>query len=154
MASPTTTTPPASSGGGGTNLDDLIKTMNPTLDAEEYVFAELSLEAPHFAEFLGAVSKDVKMLFREKEAWTIILPKSAADREGLYYTFPCRQVTLNVHSSLEAVGFLAAITTRLAEKVNVGVNAISGYYHDHLFVPVGKEDAVMEELLSLAAEKA
>jgi hypothetical protein len=36
-----------------------------------------------------------------------------------------------VHSSLDAVGFMAAVTTRLA-KINIGVNPVSGFYHDHL----------------------
>jgi hypothetical protein len=47
--------------------------------------------------------------------------------------FPCKKVTLGVHSSLDAVGFMAAITTRLA-KISIGVNPVSGFYHDHLYV--------------------
>ena len=79
--------------------------------------------------------------------------QSLANELGLVQAFPCRKVTLNVHSSLDAVGFLAAITTRLAQKLNLGVNPVSGYYHDHLFVPKGKEDLVVKEIETMAAEQ-
>ncbi|KAF2215029.1 hypothetical protein CERZMDRAFT_105375 [Cercospora zeae-maydis SCOH1-5] len=86
------------------------------------------------------------MLFRERESWTIVLPKSTATAEKLDYMSEWRQITLNVHSSLDAVGFLAAITTELASKLQIGVNPVSGYYHDHLFVPAGTEEQVMKVL--------
>ena len=60
-------------------------------------------------------------------------------------------ITLNVHSSLEAVGFMAAISAKLAEK-GIGCNPISGYFHDHCFVPAGKEDEAMKVLGELAAQ--
>ena len=58
-------------------------------------------------------------------------------------------ITLEAHSSLEAVGFLARITTELA-KHQMGVNPVSGFYHDHLFVPDGREQdalSVLEEIV-------
>jgi hypothetical protein len=54
-------------------------------------------------------------------------------------------ITLTVQSSLEAVGFLAAITTKLATH-GISVNAISAYYHDHLFVPADKAEIAMRLL--------
>jgi hypothetical protein len=60
-------------------------------------------------------------------------------------------ITLNVHSSLEAVGFMAAISTKLAEN-GIGVNPVSGYYHDHCFVPLGKANEAMKVLQDLATE--
>jgi hypothetical protein len=60
-------------------------------------------------------------------------------------------ITLNVTSSLEAVGFMAVIATRLATR-NMGVNPVSGFYHDHLYVPLGREDEAVEELAKLAGE--
>ena len=93
------------------------------------------------------------MLFQENEAWTVILSQAAAEQERLEFSFPCRMVTLNVHSSLEAVGFLAAVTNRLASRLRIGVNPVSAFYHDHLFVPSGVEDAVVEELRKMAEEE-
>jgi hypothetical protein len=56
------------------------------------------------------------MLFKEVEGLTIVTTKASAEAHGLEYIFPCRMVTLNIHSSLEAVGFMAAITRKLTEK--------------------------------------
>ena len=85
------------------------------------------------------------MLFREAEGWTVIMGQHVAETHHLAFTFPCRMITLNVHSSLEAVGFLAAITRALA-RLQIGVNPVSGFFHDHLFVPVGREAEVMRAL--------
>ena len=53
-------------------------------------------------------------------------------------------ITLNIHSALDAVGFIAKIASRLAE-LDMGVNPVAGFYHDHLFIPVKRaEDAMME----------
>lgn len=83
--------------------------------------------------------------FREPEGITLILEKRAAIAAGLETAFPSRMITLTVHSSLEAVGFLAIITEKLAA-AGISINAISAYYHDHLFVPVEKADQTMKIL--------
>jgi len=48
------------------------------------------------------------------------------------------------------VGFMAAVTKKLTEK-GIGCNPVSGYFHDHLFVPAGREDETLEALSALAA---
>lgn len=58
-------------------------------------------------------------------------------------------ITLTVHSSLEAVGFLAVITRHLAQH-SISVNAVSAYHHDHLFVPVHRADEAMRLLGDMA----
>jgi hypothetical protein len=59
-------------------------------------------------------------------------------------------VTLTVHSALEAVGFVAAITTRLAA-AGISVNAVSAFFHDHLFVPAERAEVTVEILSRMAA---
>ena len=91
-----------------------------------------------------------RMMFREAEGTTLILLRSEADAAGIEYEFPSRMITLNVHSSLEAVGFIAHIATKLAEH-GMGVNPVAGFYHDHLFVPNGREVDAMEILEQIRA---
>jgi hypothetical protein len=90
-----------------------------------------------------------RMSFTEAEGTTLILLKSDADAAGIAYEFPSRMITLNVHSSLDAVGFIAHIATQLARH-NMGVNPVSGFYHDHLFVPLGREADAMQILADIA----
>ena len=125
---------------GETNLDKLLGSMSAELVDGLYVFATV-------ADGVMPSGVRPKMLFYEAEGLTLILLKEEADANGLSYEFPCRMITLNIHSSLEAVGFLARITTALAKR-DMGVNPVSGFFHDHLFVPDGREldaIAVLEE---------
>jgi hypothetical protein len=89
--------------------------------------------------------------FQESEGITLILEKNAGLQRGLEITFPSRMITLTIHSSLEAVGFLAVITDRLAA-IGISVNVISAYYHDHLFVPTEKADQALHILHQIMKE--
>jgi len=60
-------------------------------------------------------------------------------------------ITCEVHSSLEAVGFMAILTGRLAEK-GMGCNPVSGFFYDHFFVPVQKGEEAVGLLRELAKE--
>ena len=79
------------------------------------------------------------------------MTEDAARAAGMVASFRCRMIALNIHSSLEAVGFLAAITTRLAG-AGMGVNPVSAFYHDHLFVPAERAEEAMGLLRQLVAE--
>lgn len=92
-----------------------------------------------------------RMMFREAEGVTLILSEVEALAHDLPAEFPCRMITLDVHSSLEAVGFIARIASELA-KEGMGVNPVSGFYHDHLFVPDGREEDAMRVLARIAEE--
>ncbi|TIN24777.1 MAG: ACT domain-containing protein [Mesorhizobium sp.] len=130
---------------GETDLKTLLASMTPELLAGIYVFATL---APGIAQPGGV---EPVMLFREREGTTLIVTEEEAEANaaGLTASFRCQMLTLNIHSSLEAVGFLAAITTRLAA-AGMGVNPVSAFYHDHLFVPADRAEEAMELLMELA----
>ena len=120
---------------GETNLSVLLKSMQPMLHEGEYVFCSISQQD----RFLDL---DFICSFREQEGLALILRRERADMAGLGYSSTFRMVTLSVHSSLEAVGFLAAIATKLAQH-GISVNPVSAYYHDHLFVPASRAEEVM-----------
>ena len=131
---------------GETNLDQLIAAMAAELVDGVYVFATLPDRA--VPEELSP-----RMVFQEAEGTTAILLRVDAESHGIAYEFPCRMITLNIHSSLQAVGFMARITTALA-RLGMGVNPVSGYFHDHLFVPEGREQEAMAQLRAMAAGEA
>ena len=128
---------------GETNLAALLMGMRPALQPGNFVFATMPPEGsiPTGAEPL--------MIFREAEGWTLILLEEQARAAGLTFAFPCRMITLEIHSSLDAVGFLAAITARLAA-AGMGVNPVSAFYHDHLFVPADRAEEALAILKEMA----
>jgi uncharacterized protein len=89
------------------------------------------------------------MVFGEAEGLTLIVTRDKAEAIGLAAVFPCRLITLTIHSSLEAIGFLAAVTARLAE-VGIPVNPVSAFHHDHLFVPEARAEETLQILKEMA----
>lgn len=89
-------------------------------------------------------------IFREAEGLTLIIPRSQASSAGLSFQFECALITLNVHSSLVAVGFIAMISASLV-KENIPCNVMSAYHHDHLFVPFERRERAMQVLQKLTA---
>jgi uncharacterized protein len=119
---------------GETDLETLLAALEPRLQPDEFVFCSVP-------EVMG----DPICVFREVEGLTLILRRGEAERLGLEFTYPCRMITLAVHSSLEAVGLLARITALLAER-GISVNAVSAYHHDHLFVPADRAEEALAAL--------
>jgi len=120
---------------GERDLDTLLQSMKREMQEGVFVFCTLPEGREIPADF-----KPVH-IFQEREGAAFVVRREEAEAVGLPYQFASRLITLTVHSSLESVGFLAAITASLAE-AGISVNAVSAFYHDHLFVPVERaEDA-------------
>ncbi|KAI9900819.1 hypothetical protein N3K66_005081 [Trichothecium roseum] len=155
---------------GEKSLDKLLSTLTATLHPDTYVFTT------HASEATAPPFSACRMLFREGpraataaskekdedkegdeagggERVTAVVTRSYAEARGMAYLFPCEMITLDVESSLEAVGFMAAVAARLAGECGVGVNPVSGFWHDHLFVPEGKGGEALGVLERLAAER-
>jgi hypothetical protein len=72
--------------------------------------------------------------FEEQEGLTLVLRREQADAIGVHYQGIFRMITLQVHSSLEAVGLTAAVAEALSEQ-GISANVMAAYFHDHVFVP-------------------
>jgi hypothetical protein len=123
------------------NLAVLLRDMAPMLTSPHYVFC--TFQDHRLPDGVEAICQ-----FREAEGLTAIVEKTVAESLGLSWSFESRSITLEIHSDLAAVGFLAAICTALA-RAGIPCNAVSAYYHDHLFVPVDRAVKALEVLRSL-----
>jgi hypothetical protein len=129
--------------GGESDLRKLLGGMQPSLNGPPFVFASVPPEVLPRLPFVPLGQ------FREGEGVTVIVPQSEAGREGWKADDAWACITLSVRSSLHAVGFLAAVAAALARQ-GISVNAVSAFYHDHLFVPWEERGRAMDVLLALA----
>jgi hypothetical protein len=131
---------------GETDLDKLIGSMQPVMSNLEYVFASLDKDSPFSVADLEPLGT-----FYEKEGLTVIVLKTNADALGISYQGVFQCITLNVHSSLEAVGLTAAVSSALANQ-GISANVVAAYYHDHIFVPLAKANQALSCLVKLAED--
>ena len=125
------------------DLDTLLKTLQPVLNPGTYVFASLdTLQEIDFQTVVACI--------REPEGASLILAEVDALRLGIEYTFRCAWITLNVNSDLQAVGLTAAFSQALAQ-AGISCNVVAGTHHDHIFVPV---ELASQALLALNALQA
>ena len=129
---------------GGTALKQLLENMSPQLREGEYVF--LSFPGAHYGDH--AVLEPLATMI-EDEGLTLVVPQTLADTHGHDYDATFRCITLQVHSSLEAVGLTAAFAKQLT-LAGISANVIAGFYHDHLFVPSGDADRAVAALQELS----
>jgi hypothetical protein len=130
---------------GETNLDVLLKNMQPCLNEGEYVFCTVG-------EFKSINQNELVFYFREKEGITIVVRKEFADANGLACSAEMAWITLTVHSSLDAVGLTAAFSAALA-KENLSCNVVAGFYHDHIFVAAKDALKAMDTLYRFAEKR-
>ena len=127
---------------GESNLNTLLQNMSPVLRDKEYVFCTVEGDYQHYAELSPLAS------FQEDEGLTLVLSKEAALSANLPSSSIFRLITLEVHSSLEAVGLTAAISKALAAE-GISANVMAAYYHDHIFVPGDRAQDAMDALNQL-----
>ena len=128
---------------GITDINELLGSMQPALVDESFVFCTVK------GQLADYVALDPIATFRESEGLTLVVSQAAADQAGLDYDGVFRQITLTVHSSLEAVGLTAAVSTVLADQA-ISANVIAAYYHDHVFVPSAQAEQALSVLRALS----
>lgn len=126
---------------GEKDLKTLLKSLKPILNNGEYVFCTL----PDLSKIS---SEEIVCLFRESEGITIIITKELADKYELQYSYVARWITLQVHSSLSAVGLTATFAKALMDE-NISCNVVAAFYHDHIFIDYKDSEKAMEVLSKL-----
>ena len=131
---------------GESDLLTLIAQMSPSLDDQIWAFVSVGEVSSEY------VAEHALATFRETEGTTLIVPWERAE-EFEVCSEPMARITLNIHSSLEAVGLTAAVSQALASEA-ISANVVAGFYHDHIFVPqtAGERAVACLTLLSAAAE--
>ena len=124
-------------------LDELLKSISPTVQPGEFVFCTVNKNYGDYSELNPIAS------FIEPEGLTLVLPVMKAEQAGLTFEGTYKQITLMVHSSLAAVGLTAAVANKLAS-YHISANVIAAYYHDHIFVPSSKVEQAIIALKELA----
>jgi hypothetical protein len=115
--------------GGERDLSRLLKALDPKLHSDRYSFSAAAAPTLRDNQFA---------LIREEEGLTLIGP----DPSGEW-----ARISLGVHSSLEAVGLTAALSSRLTE-YGISANIVAGLLHDHLFVPWDRRQDALDCLRS------
>lgn len=124
---------------GVTDLDVLLRTMEPVLYPEPYG--------------LGVWEGGVLLIepfatVREAEGLTVVAPLAELRAAGMA-SDPWARISLTVQSDLAAVGLTAAFATALGRK-GISCNVIAGVHHDHLFVQWDRRSGAMAALRALS----
>ena len=125
---------------GETDLGKLLASLAPHVMDGDFVFCTI-----HDAQYGDFAELSPLASFRETEGLTLLVTKEDADKAGFNYEAVFRGITLKVHSSLEAIGLTAAVSSELAKR-GISANVIAAYYHDYVFVQAEQADAALSAL--------
>ncbi|WP_257281129.1 ACT domain-containing protein [Endozoicomonas sp. ISHI1] len=130
---------------GIVDLERLLESMSPVLVEGEFVFCNVTGQLSEYI-YLNPLAT-----FTELEGLTLVLSKSSAENADISFENTYKQITLTVHSSLEAVGLTAIISNKLASK-GISANVIAAYFHDHVFVQSEKAQAALAALHEISVK--
>lgn len=146
---------------GETSLATLLKTLTVTIHTSTFAFFSLPVDFTTTLH-LGPSRQPIAMLFFEpgEERYTAIVDTmQLADAQGRVIDSNSpgvdaspvvwKMLTLNVHSSLEAVGFIAAISKALAD-AHIPCNCVAAYFHDHIFVQADMAEKAIKVIEDVA----
>ncbi len=127
---------------GERDLEKLLRNMSPVLNEGEYVFITLP---ENYGDYLHL---EPICSFKEKEGLTLIISKEKAIENNIEVKDIYKYITLNVHSSLNAVGLTAAVASKLSLN-GISANVIAAYYHDHIFIQTQYAEKALSLLMEL-----
>lgn len=127
-------------------LPNLLRNLRPVIAAEAYAFC--------VAKDARDLPPDLRVFatLREPEGVTVVAPENDLRQAGFSAAGSWAKISLDVHSSLAAVGLTAAIAHALAIK-GISANILAGFYHDHVFVPWERRNDAFDILDNLSADR-
>lgn len=126
---------------GETDLGRMLATLRIDRLAQPVTVVALDEPVP--------LGDGVLALITEVEGTTAVVTVDEAERRGWPVDFRAAWLTIAVHSSLEAVGLTAAVSTVLADQ-GIACNVLAAFHHDHLLVPLDRADEAIIALQSLS----
>ncbi|MGI9611629.1 MAG: methyltransferase domain-containing protein [Acidimicrobiales bacterium] len=126
---------------GETNLNVILEELSVIRRPGR--FAVVAVEEP------PTLTDGVEALVAEADRTTVVATVERAEQSGWQIDFEAAWLTLDVHSSLEAVGLTAAAATALAER-SIPCNVLAGWKNDHILVPVAQAEAAIAALSDIA----
>ncbi|MHA7862058.1 ACT domain-containing protein [Tessaracoccus sp. Y36] len=97
-----------------------------------------------------ALEVEAQAVIVEVEGRTLILEEEVALDYDKQFDGVFGWITLEVHSSLQAVGLTAAVSTALAG-AGISCNMLAGLHHDHLLLPIDSVPSALEVLERLTS---
>ena len=130
-------------GSGERDLGLMLAALTVSRRPGEYHLASLGAEDAAGLTLGSGVEALISEPESDRDTVTVVADRDAADRLGLTTAFIAAWLTLDVHSSLEAVGLTAAVSRTLADG-EIACNVLAGFHHDHLLVPIDRVDEAIE----------
>lgn len=130
---------------GATDLALLLAELSPSVRPGEVVV--VTRPVPLTADELVDVEPWATIV--EGEGTTYVVVRAVADERGWDHDGTWAWITLEVRSSLAAVGLTAAVATALAE-VGIAANVLAAFHHDHVLVPSDRVDEALAALRALS----
>jgi hypothetical protein len=138
---------------GETDLGIMLATL--TVSRRDGVRHVVNLSAEEWSDCVdkGDVPSGVDAVITEpgERTVTVVCTGDELAARGWRSAFAAVWLTLDVHSSLLAVGLTAAVSTALA-RAGIPANMIAGFHHDHILVPEDRADEAVSCLRRLAQE--
>ena len=121
-------------------LQHLLAKTKLFTDAKDYVILRLPLDQlAEIADLITPPARPLISMVRDKDEITLVLPRADWDVVGVAIDTieespDYRLITFDLPLELELVGYLATMSSTLAE-VGVSIFTLSSYSRDHIFVP-------------------
>jgi len=128
---------------GETKLSTLLQELRPRLSPIEFAFGVVR-EGEQLPPHVQPVST-----VREDEGLTVVAPADQLVGTRIDHIPGWAMISLEVHSSLSAIGLMAAVAQALAAE-SISVNAVAGFHHDHIFVQWDRRGDALQALSRLS----